>query len=199
MYKKYILGSLLVLGMLLSTGNALAFGGVQGTLIDSIELDPWTFGAEVFVINLSTGQLVANDFIVPGMASNGVFSLTYGEDSLGECANYGGCVAPNNFQTIRVIINFTCDLSETNGSRPTFDSSDDVNCPINNGARNMVALPAPIELDYTELNGGIKQLSFVQTSTDPLAVVLRDASANDLSSQPADSGLVMVLLMAVLT
>lgn len=77
MKKKLALLFTLVL-LLVMVAPSFAWNGVSGTLIDSVDKDPWLFGGDVWIVNNTNGNILGTGTL----AANGTFNIAFGTDGL---------------------------------------------------------------------------------------------------------------------
>ncbi|GAB4271687.1 MAG: hypothetical protein Kow0080_17370 [Candidatus Promineifilaceae bacterium] len=158
--------------------------GVTGRVVDGKTAQPWVYGAEVVAIQTT---------ITPGflgtttLAADGTFTINYSSsgtptDDLNMCASVGGCVAPQNFANVQVLIVFTCDINTSNGTRSNYQTSNDSNCPLDPlGAATspvLTGLPNNMEVQYTDtFVGTVRNLGDIDTNRGPTAVSLQTITA----------------------
>jgi hypothetical protein len=184
---RVIIGILLILigligGMVANVSAATtANTGVTGRVVDGKTAQGWQYGAEVAVIEVGTGVLGSAN-----LGNDGSFTVTYGTDPLGLCS--GSCATPSNFAQIYVLINFTCDLNTSNGSRTTTPtlSSTDSNCPVNDtlagGGQPLVGIPNNISLQTIDTGSGVQNLGDIDTNRGPTAVSLQTITATSTNN-----------------
>jgi hypothetical protein len=152
---------LAVIASLAVATPALAYTGISGTVIDSKTLQPWTHGGDVWIVNNTTGSIVAtcavdsSGHITDGGAGNNNGVCEYGEDYLG----VGSLVTPAAGNQLEVVIDFSCTTSGacSGGSQgtPGFSSNPYTESPI------------PL----------LRNLGYIKTGTGPNAIVLADVTA----------------------
>ena len=82
------------------TEPAEAWTGIVGEAIDSVDKDPWVWGGDVYVVNESTGDVVATTTL----DGNGAFSVAYGDDGLG-CSCVGAAPVDGDRVTVYILFN----------------------------------------------------------------------------------------------
>jgi hypothetical protein len=157
-----------------------AWAGVNLIVRDSLTLQPWLYGGDVYLLNQTTGTTVATG----RLDSNGQVVLTHGTC---DSAVPDTCVVPAFGNVIEIVIDFQCQASGASlGLSP---------CGGPNGPPNTFG-----ELTYTQ-NGliNVRITRNVETGTGPLAVNLSNIGGASGSVLPyAAVGLVMVLGVATM-
>ncbi len=167
--------------------------GLSGRLIDSKTLQPWAYGAEIQVV-----QVTGDNIGLKGStyaASDGTWSITFATtDDLGLCG--GACTTGNEYAVYRVVVNFTCDLQTGNGTRPDYQTSDDGNCPITVGGTDLTGLPINFETEITDAaSGSMHNVGDMETGRGPTAIVLEDFSSAQVPWAPM-AGAALLLVAA---
>ena len=163
--KLYLVIIVVMIAMVLPI-PAYAYSGVEGDVLDSFTLQPWTHGGEVFVLNLNTGALIATCALLIADAPPlevGDFQCIYGTDGLGTGATLGP--PPANSDQVRVIIDYTCPVIPAN-------------------CTGFADPPANTEYTFTELSflTSNANTGSLQTGTGPNAIELVDFSVTTQSS-----------------
>lgn len=197
---RMIIGILLILvgligGMVANVSAATtANTGVTGRVVDGKTAQGWQYGAEVAVIEVGAGVLGSTT-----LQNDGSFIVNYGTDPLSLCG--GSCATPSSFAQIFVLINFTCDLSTTNGTRTTTPtlSSDDLNCPVDTtlalSGPSLVGIPNNISLQTIDTGSGMQNLGDIDTNRGPTAVSLQTITATSTTNWL----LVLLSLLSIMT
>lgn len=204
---RMIIGVLLILvgligGMVANVSAATtANTGVTGRVVDGKTAQPWRYGAEVVAIQTT---------ITPGflgtttLNADGTFTINYSStgtptDDLNMCASVGGCVAPQDFANVQVLIVFTCDIESTN-TRPDYQTSNDTNCPLDplgpDTTPVLTGLPNNMEVQYTDtFVGSVRNLGDIDTNRGPTAVSLQTITATSTTNWL----LVLLSLLSIMT
>jgi hypothetical protein len=152
-----------------------AYTGVNLYVRDSLTLQPWQFGGDVYLLNQTTGEIVATG----QLDSSGQAVLDHGAGPL--CNAVGVCTAPSIGNVIEIVIDFECQVSANPCGGP-------------NGTPNTFG-----ELTYSQNTLPFRILRNVETGTGPLAVNLSNIGGASGSVLPyAAVGLVMVLGVATM-
>lgn len=166
----------LIIAGLLTPQPAAAYSGVNLIVRDSITLQGWQFGGDVYLVNQTTGTTAGT----AELDGNGEASITFGNGPL--CDDVGGCVVPTAGQVIEIVIDFECQISANtcggpNGTPQTFG-----------------------ELTFTQNGLPFFISRDVRTGTGPLAVNLTGlGSASSSSPLPyVVAGLVMMMGVATI-
>jgi hypothetical protein len=150
----------------------LAYTGVDGLVVDSVTLAPWTWGADVGVVDVSTGTLIAGCMLNPvgqivGLATpQCLYGLPPGPPV--------SPIPPLPGDSMLIVIDFSCSTTGGCSGGPS-------------------GTPAIIQIPYTEAVGaGLYSIPApVPTGTGPNVVQLTGMSGS--------SGLAITLILAVVT
>jgi LPXTG-motif cell wall-anchored protein len=157
-----------------------AYTGLSGRIIDSKTLEPWSYGAEVWVIQ-TTGTNVGLKGTTT-VAADGTWSITFNStDDLNLCGSLGGCSAGNNFATYVVRVSFSCNLETANTNSRSAGpppSSTDPNCPadtdLNSTGPALTGLPQDFERSVTDaFQNIVYDVGDWETGRGPTAVSLQ--------------------------
>jgi hypothetical protein len=179
----------------------MAYTGVTGTVVDVYGTEPWRFGAEVIAFQIvpGTGVRALGSAVLD---QNGFFSISHGStDPLGLCPAWNpdlNCASPANDVTVYVLIDFNCELQTANGTRPDYETSDDLNCPTEIGDDQLVGLPTDLSLSYItdETHTGNYDFGPVRINTGPLAITLHSIRVAGVAGMPLALVLAVILMGA---
>ncbi|MBK8985669.1 MAG: hypothetical protein IPM39_06250 [Chloroflexi bacterium] len=151
---------------------AAAYTGANVIVRDSVTIQPWVWGGDVYLVNQTTGTIAGTG----ELNANGQVSIPHGTGTL--CTGVGGCVSPLPGQVIELIIDFECQLSGNcsggpNGTPQTFG-----------------------ELTYTQNALPLYISRDVRTGTGPLAVSLSGIGGGSSSPLPYAAAAAAVMLGA---
>ncbi|GAB4529684.1 MAG: hypothetical protein Fur0018_16440 [Anaerolineales bacterium] len=165
---------------------------ISGRLIDSKTLQPWLYGAEIKIVQV-TGDNIGLKGSTYVSLVDGTWSITFGTtDGLNICG--GGCTPGNSYAQYQIVVNFTCDLETANGTRPNYTSSTDVSCPMTVGGTPLVGLPTNFEVTVTDgASGGTHNVGDIETHRGPTAIVLEDFSAQSAAPWLLAAGALLAL------
>ena len=104
--KLFLLVAVILVAAMVFPTPAYAWTGVTGQVIDSLNLDPWAYGGQVWVVNNTNGTIL----IAAELDINGAFNFAWLTDTLGPLGVCGGspCVdataAPASTNSLELVI-----------------------------------------------------------------------------------------------
>lgn len=176
--KSKVLSALLAVIMVsvMFVSPAFAYATVQGSVIDSLNLDPWSYGGEVWVYNPSTGDVCGTGVL----SASGTFTIALNgsQDDLG----YGGlvnCRVGMNGQALEILIDFTCGMSVATCSAP-------------------YGSPATATRQFTQNGLPIAyNAGYIETGTGPTAIQLQGFGGGNTMTVTVAAGATALLLAGV--
>jgi hypothetical protein len=144
---------------------ALAYSGVSGIVINSLDLQPWTYGGEVWIVNNTTGDIEATCRLntTTGAIEDGSGgSCDYGDSTLTGVSVNADATAPASGDQMEVVIDFGCSVDGA------------ATCPSGSPPSGT---PGFSSTPYTESAiPFVRNLGYIKTGTGPNAIVLADVT-----------------------
>lgn len=156
--------------------SVAAWSGVNIVVRDSLNLEPWQWSGDVYLINQSTGDIAG----VGVLEANGQVSILHGGDTGHpdlNCAAVGGCEQPLPGEIVEIIIDFECQVSGT------------LECPPANGTPDTFG-----ELTYTQNSLALMLSRNIQTGTGPTSVALTSIGVSNVNN----TALLLIIMVGLL-
>ncbi len=155
--------------------------GLSGRLIDSKTLQPWLYGAEIKVVQISGDNLGIKGSTYASL-TDGTWSIEFDStDNLSLCS--GNCSAGNEYAQYQIVIHYKCDLATANGTRTDYQTSTDANCPTTVSGTALNGLPVRYEETVTDsASNGVVNVGDIETSRGPTALTLQSFAARSNAS-----------------